>query len=405
VFCCWPLSVRIRERAAENDAHYPFLKIHTLTYLACIALAGSAFLDGFSVPVFALLFLSTWILILLDAIFFAYRLVQYAGSRFTPLALRGIFENLEQASALINKNGWIEERNRAFLELGEKLGIEDKNMYWSRWEERLGVQLNPGGPPIKTELSGNPGTALEMTAQRLGQGNKGTIAAVIQDVTPYVELARDTERVNKELASTNERIKEMISHVAEISLASERRRISQAAHDYLGNQLSVVMMAAEAALSSMGAQPEKALSLMAAVEPLLAGTLEERLPETPLSFKETVETLSALFTKAGIPVTISMPPQSLLPAPVDHAFAGICREAMTNSLCHGEIKNLHVSLYLEGPTVRLVIADDGRGCDPGSMDKGMGMAGMRRCLAELGGTLRVGNRIEGGFAVEVEAPV
>ena len=60
----------------------------------------------------------------------------------------------------------------------------------------------------------------------------------------------------------------------------------------------------------------------------------------------------------------------------------------------------------KGGTIRLTIADDGRGAvDPFRGDTGNGILGMTERAELLGGTLVTGNGADGGFLVTATLPV
>ena len=89
-----------------------------------------------------------------------------------------------------------------------------------------------------------------------------------------------------------------------------------------------------------------------------------------------------------------------------HLFR-IAQEALTNIARHSEATRAWVSLEVIGNSVRLEIADNGRGLRAGTGDKSpsLGMVGMRARARQLGGGLIVENRKEGGLRVHVEVPL
>jgi signal transduction histidine kinase len=89
-----------------------------------------------------------------------------------------------------------------------------------------------------------------------------------------------------------------------------------------------------------------------------------------------------------------------------HLFR-ITQEALTNVGRHSEASHAWVSLRIAGRSVKLEIADDGRGLQPVSGDKGpsLGMVGMRARARQLGGELIVESRKEGGLRIRVEVPL
>jgi signal transduction histidine kinase len=89
-----------------------------------------------------------------------------------------------------------------------------------------------------------------------------------------------------------------------------------------------------------------------------------------------------------------------------HLFR-ITQEALTNIARHSEASAASVSLQVSDQTVRLEIADNGRGLAPdiGQKSPSLGMVGMRARARQLSGELIVENREEGGLRIRVEVPL
>ena len=81
----------------------------------------------------------------------------------------------------------------------------------------------------------------------------------------------------------------------------------------------------------------------------------------------------------------------LFPVIMEEALYHIAIEALNNAIKHAAATSVKLSLRTGDRWVELEIADDGRGFDPGSAGSrgGMGLAGMRKRVEELGGTLTV----------------
>jgi signal transduction histidine kinase len=54
--------------------------------------------------------------------------------------------------------------------------------------------------------------------------------------------------------------------------------------------------------------------------------------------------------------------------------------------------------------VRLIVADDGSGFDPGAANAGYGLSGMRDRVRQVGGTVEVTSSPGGGTEVSAEVP-
>jgi len=79
------------------------------------------------------------------------------------------------------------------------------------------------------------------------------------------------------------------------------------------------------------------------------------------------------------------------------------QEALANAVCHARCSAIRIDLQLDRSRIELVIEDDGRGL-PDEPGDGMGLQGMRERIDQIGGTLRIEERPEGGTRVEITAP-
>jgi hypothetical protein len=83
----------------------------------------------------------------------------------------------------------------------------------------------------------------------------------------------------------------------------------------------------------------------------------------------------------------------------------IGREAISNSVTHGQPDTMTFTLRYDGSTAMLMIADDGCGFESAAEDVGFGILGMRRRAVEIGGSLEVSSTPGVGARVCVTFPV
>ena len=81
----------------------------------------------------------------------------------------------------------------------------------------------------------------------------------------------------------------------------------------------------------------------------------------------------------------------------------ICQEAATNAIKHGGATRLAVSYTVGGDKVRLLIRDNGRTTKP--TGKGYGLRSMDERVNNLFGDFTYGKVEDGGFFVQVDAPL
>jgi signal transduction histidine kinase len=92
------------------------------------------------------------------------------------------------------------------------------------------------------------------------------------------------------------------------------------------------------------------------------------------------------------------------PASVEMALYRVAQEAMTNALRHGGASEIEITLRC-GAAIELTIRDDGSGFDPGSLEPGFGLAGMRERAELVGGAVAVDSTPGGPTIVRLTVPM
>lgn len=201
-------------------------------------------------------------------------------------------------------------------------------------------------------------------------------------------------------------------------LAQERVRIARELHDVIAHSVSVMGVQAGAARSLMDADPDAAREALRAIEAtarssvdelqrlltVLRGqgdTAAERAPQPGLA---QLPALVDGVRQAGLPVELSMPGVTSLPAGVGLTAYRIVQEALTNALKHAgtcamvDVKHRNDQILIEvrnrGPASAAPV-------NPG----GHGLIGMRERASLYGGSIHAGPEPDGGFAVRASLPV
>jgi PAS domain S-box-containing protein len=221
------------------------------------------------------------------------------------------------------------------------------------------------------------------------------------------ELAEANERLRAENAERRqaEELSEQLSEHLLSLQDEERRRIARELHDSTAQSLAAATIAinmAQAESSGLSAAARDALASGAA-------SLDECLHEIrnlsyllhpPLlegmGLVVALGSLAEGFSKrSGIRVDLVVPPDfGRLPEEVELAFFRIVQESLTNVYRYSGSPSATVRLSAPGNEVTLEIADQGRGIPPDIMEPGggahglgVGIAGMRARMRQLGGQL------------------
>jgi signal transduction histidine kinase len=220
--------------------------------------------------------------------------------------------------------------------------------------------------------------------------------------------------------------------------AAERMRIARELHDVVAHHVSLVAVQAEAAASLLPGRPAEAArsvdligqtarQAMTELRRLL-GVLRDsegnhpkdparqRSPLTPAPSLSRLGDVLAQVRSAGLPVEFraSGPAPALSPS-IDLTAFRIVQEALTNSMRHAPGTTVQVEVGYEEEHVTIWVADTGPGLLPvvagdggqvnGASARGYGLAGIAERVASCGGTLAIGPRQAGGFAVTARLPV
>lgn len=95
---------------------------------------------------------------------------------------------------------------------------------------------------------------------------------------------------------------------------------------------------------------------------------------------------------------------SKLPMELRRELFLIFKEAVNNAVRHSACSVLSIELAISSSEILLVVADDGRGFDPGESQSGNGLTNIRNRVLELAGTSNIKSAIGSGTTVSVRIP-
>lgn len=186
----------------------------------------------------------------------------------------------------------------------------------------------------------------------------------------------------------------------------ERRRFGRNLHDSIGQYLTIIKMNLDV-MSGLGendlTRPELLSQCLNAVEACLKETRTiSYLLHPPLLDEAGFESAARWYVdgfaqRGGIQATLNFPEKmERLPRSVELALFRILQESLTNVHRHSGSPTVEIGIEVDAEIVSLVVRDAGRGIPQHVMEQfresgtaGIGLAGMRERLADLGGELRV----------------
>jgi len=185
----------------------------------------------------------------------------------------------------------------------------------------------------------------------------------------------------------------------------ERRRIARELHDSLGQYLAGLKIAVEMLINSPG---ERSQPLLAECSDILEKAITEtrtlsHLLHPPLldeaGFASAASWFVAGFSqRSGIPVSLELPDDiPRLSEAVEIALFRVLQESLTNVHRHSQAQSAEIKVETDAEQISIEVCDHGKGMPKHILEQitgddtklGVGLAGMRERIHELGGTFEV----------------
>lgn len=189
----------------------------------------------------------------------------------------------------------------------------------------------------------------------------------------------------------------LAGRASELATAEERQRLAHELHDAVNQTLWTAALTAESLVRDLdaGSPLQHRVTRLhqltrGALSEMRALMLELRPADLiAVNLSELIDYLITAFEcRRTLHVDVSLD-EVELPAPAHLVVYRVAQEALRNITQHAEATSVGVDL-LDGPTVELIVVDDGRGFDPDSVPKShLGLAIMRERAASIGATLEV----------------
>ena len=191
------------------------------------------------------------------------------------------------------------------------------------------------------------------------------------------------------------------------AVLEERRRIARDLHDGLAQELAFIAMQTRS-LARRHPEPEVLAQLSSAADrglgearraiEMLARDDGDSLPAAVAEVAEEISYREGLELELRLAEDVDVAPE------VREELVRVVREAVTNAARHATASRVRLELT-NGSGIRLVVADDGVGFDPGARPagrgNGFGLTSMAERVRLLGGDLRVSSAPGSGTRVEV----
>jgi signal transduction histidine kinase len=217
-----------------------------------------------------------------------------------------------------------------------------------------------------------------------------------------VELERDrNQQLVEELQVTQKKLKEL-------AVLDERNRLARDLHDSVKQQVFAISMQLSAARTSLK-ETDKAYSSIIQAEKLAqqAGTelttLIHQLRPPQLESRSLAAALQDYAREWSmqndIETELHLTNHVALSAEAEQMLFRVGQEALSNVARHSDATKAMITLEEEGSEIVLFIEDNGKGIDDERLQKGVGLDSMEERMSQIGGTLQVSGRKDGGTRV------
>lgn len=192
---------------------------------------------------------------------------------------------------------------------------------------------------------------------------------------------------------------------AEQSRLEERLRIAQELHDALGHHLTAMALNLEVAAHQTTGAAQENVRTAQSLARLVLSDVREIVTASNAQPIDLASALTSLASEIPSPrVHLQLPARlATIDAERAHFIIRCAQEIITNAMRHAEAQNLWLDLRWNGGALEIRARDDGRGMR--EIHDGRGLSGMRRRLADLGGSLRISTSEGRGFELTAELPV
>jgi two-component system, NarL family, sensor histidine kinase UhpB len=248
----------------------------------------------------------------------------------------------------------------------------------------------------------------------------GAEAAVIGNAfNRMAQAVEDKVRVERQARDAEARLEERreMASLADQRVEEERRLIAHELHDEFGQSVTAIRSLALAIATQGGTRDPatgEAARLISDEAARLYDAMHSLIPRlAPLSLdtlglSATIEDLVRDWQRRHPAIAIDLKqelPADLGPS-ITLAIYRVVQEGLINALRHAQPSHIEIAVQGDGQRIRLSVADDGVGLPADWARPGhFGLRGLAERVAQLGGTLNVGNQSSRGVLLSAEIPL
>ncbi len=234
----------------------------------------------------------------------------------------------------------------------------------------------------------------------------------LTEIAPHdAEVATVTRALN-DMLDRLEAERQASGRAALAAQERERGRIARELHDEIGQSLTAVLIHAERVATDGSADAHEELRRVASDVRLSLDDVRRiarRLRPEALDDLGLVNALIALCSRmadhSGLRIERRLPAGlPFLGSDAELVVYRVAQEGLNNVVRHANASDAMLSLRIEGDSLVLTVADDGRGLPPEVRAGSAGISGMRERALLVNGRLTIQPRPGGGTEVRLEIP-
>lgn len=368
----------------------------------------------------------------LSLVFFQIVTFRYRFLNIMPIAIREVFDTLNDPIVIIDMNEIIVDCNSSFEKLFDyrkhkkslktshdfvqflKTKITGENTVYEILDsiELENRHISSGEITLSVHINTNFLVTIHPVYNKKGKCF-GKIVS-FNDITDDKKLLANLKSKINELTELYAQLRYHTAIAEQLAVLKERERISRDIHDSLGQTLTLLLKLHEASLMVLRSNPDKAEELINSankvgkegfkkLKDFTMGLSIPHLGESQLLL-ESLKMLILKYTRLGMNVEFHLDGdlESLEDNCSDVIFR-ICQEALTNSMRHGKATQVNIFLRISYNALNLFIIDNGKSY--GKIEKGFGISTMEDRVKKLSGNLQYGSSNGSGFNIHVNIPL
>lgn len=333
-----------------------------------------------------------------------------------PLTVKYLMSSIDEGILVTNQNNkiiYINDTIKKYFGFNDNLLQKDCITAFTHIAEiankdisEFNGLINGVTEALSISVSGSNFFEITKTPVSNGKRNVSTIY-VFYDVSTYYMLNKKLSEKNQELTKANTQLAKMNVIEKRLAVEKEQTRIAQELHDSVGHGLVSIMTLLKLSLIDKNNSNESTKKALQASELLLNDVRKCVVgikTDTKSSISARIKDFICNYNSGNSCINFT----EMGEEKSYHGFASdiifsIVREAVTNSIRHGNANKIEVILKFSENCIRLYIIDDGTGCDKIVPD--FGLKGMKEKINSIGGNIEFSSLPDNGFSVKAHIPV